>query len=144
MSTKTFPRGLPAAPPRAGTIPATTTAEWLKMRSLRSTRWFLGGAAVIVLLMAFLESDDGDPTTLSAVPVVMSAVNYFVQYVLAALGILTITGEYASRSITATMACTPSRARILAAKALVVLGTVLVTGLLVTSLGVLVTAVRMD
>jgi ABC-2 type transport system permease protein len=144
MTIQTLPRNLPAAPPRAGTVPASTAAEWLKLRSLRSTWWFLGGSAVIVLLMALLESDDGDPTTVSAVPVVMSAVNYFVQYVLAGFGIVTITGEYASRSITVTMACTPSRTRILAAKALVVLGTVFVTGLVVTGLGVLVTAVRMD
>jgi ABC-2 type transport system permease protein len=144
MTTETFPRNPTAELPRAGTTPATTAAELLKMRSLRSTRWFLGGAVAIVLLVALLESDDGDPTTLSAVPVVMSAVNYFVQYVLAAFGIVAITGEYASRSITATLACTPSRARILAAKSLVVLGTVLATGLLVTGLGMVVTAVRMD
>ncbi|WP_129787927.1 ABC transporter permease subunit [Promicromonospora panici] len=117
-------------------------SEWIKLWSLRSTWWYLGGAAAIVVLTSLLEPGDGDPTTPNSVAPVLGAVSYFVQYVLAAFGIVAITGEIATRSITVTMACTPRRTRIMIAKALVVGGVVLVTSLLVTGGGLLLTAVR--
>ena len=67
-----------ATVPPASTLVSTAAAEWWKLRSLRSTRWFLGGAALLMLLMALLESNDGDPTRIQAVPVAMNAVSYFV------------------------------------------------------------------
>ena len=117
-------------------------AEWIKVWSLRSTWWYLGGSAAIVLLMSLLESGDGDPATLGAVDPVLAAVSYFVQHVLAVFGIVAITGEIATRSITVTMACTPRRTWIMVAKALVVGGVVLVASLLVTGGGLMVTAAR--
>lgn len=117
--------------------------EWIKLRSLRSTWWYLGGSAAIVVLTGLLESGDADPTTPDAVAPVLASVAYFVQYVLAAFGIVAITGEIATRSITVTMACTPRRTRIMVAKALVVGAIVLVASLLVTGGGLLLTAVRL-
>lgn len=117
-------------------------AEWIKVWSLRSTWWYLGGSAAIVVLMSLLESGDGDPATLDAADPVLAAVSYFVQYVLAVFGIVAITGEIATRSITVTMACTPRRTWIMVAKALVVGGVVLLTSLLVTGGGLVLAAAR--
>lgn len=128
--------------PRAATVVATASAEWLKLRSLRSTWWFVGGALAIMALVGSLEADDGDPATRTAVPVVVQTVAYFVQYLLAMLGMLVVTGEFASRAITVTIACTPSRARVLVAKAVVVFGAVLVAGLSTAVLGVVVVGAR--
>jgi ABC-type transport system involved in multi-copper enzyme maturation permease subunit len=133
-----------ATVPPAPTLASTAAAEWWKLRSLHSTRWFLGGAALLMLLMAVLESNDGDPTTIQAVPVAMGAVNYFVQYILAAFAMLAITSEFATRSITVTLACTPSRTRVMLAKTAVAGSVVLVTGLFVTGLGVVAGAARFD
>ena len=130
--------------PPAATLASTAAAEWWKLRSLRSTGWFLGGATMIMLLMAMLESNDGDPTTYQAVPVAMAAVSYFVQYILAAFAMLAITSEFATRSITVTLVCTPSRTRIMLAKTAVVGSVVLVAGVLVTGLGVVAGATRFD
>lgn len=118
-------------------------AEWIKLWSLRSTWWYLGGAAAVVALTSLLESGDGDPTTADAVTPVLGAVSYFVQYILAAFGIVTITGEIATRSITVTMACTPRRTRVMVAKAIVVGGVVLVASFLMTGGGLLLTAARL-
>jgi ABC-2 type transport system permease protein len=117
-------------------------AEWIKLWSLRSTWWYLGGAAAIVVLTSLLESGDGDPTTPNAVAPVLGAVSYFVQYVLAVFGIVAITGEIATRSITVTMACTPRRTWIMVAKALVVGGVVFVASVLTTGGGLVLTAAR--
>ena len=120
----------------------TIAAEWIKLWSLRSTWWYLGGAAAVVVLTSLLESGDGDPTTPDAVTPVLGAVSYFVQYVLAVFGIVAITGEIATRSITVTMACTPRRTRIMVAKALVIGGVVFVASLLMTLGGLVLTAAR--
>jgi ABC-2 type transport system permease protein len=133
-----------ATVPPAATLASTAAAEWWKLRSLRSTRWFLGGAALLMLLMAVLESNDGDPTTIQAVSVAMAAVNYFVQYILAAFAMLAITSEFATRSITVTLVCTPSRTRVMLAKTAVVGSVVLIAGVLVTGLGVVAWATRFN
>ncbi|MBE1878433.1 hypothetical protein [Myceligenerans pegani] len=123
---------------------AAVATEWIKLRTLRSTWWFLGGAATLMLLLALLESDNGDPTSVQALAPAMSGVSYFVQYVLAGFGMVAITGEFASRSITVTLACTPSRTRVLASKALVVGVTAYVTGVLASAGSLLVAAARFD
>ncbi|MEQ7006154.1 hypothetical protein ABN028_08120 [Actinopolymorpha sp. B17G11] len=128
--------------PPAATVASTAAAEWIKLRSLRSTWWFVGGSAAIMALVAMLESDDSDPATVLAVSVATAALSNFLQYTLAAFAMLAITGEFATRSITVTCACTPSRTRVMLAKALVVGSTVLLVGTGVAVLGVGVAAVR--
>ena len=49
------------APPAAATTAATAAAEWLKLRSVRSTWWFVGGATAVMLLTTSLEVDEGAP-----------------------------------------------------------------------------------
>ena len=133
-----------ATVPPAATLVSTAAAEWWKLRSLRSTRWFLGGATLVMLLMAVLESNNGDPTTIQAVSVAVAAVNYFVQHILAAFAMLAITSEFATRSITVTLVCTPSRTRVMLAKTAVVGSVVLIASMLVTGLGVVAGATRFD
>jgi len=128
--------------PPIATTASTAAAEWTKLRSLRSTWWFVGGSVALMLLVATLEADDGDPSTVLAVPVATSALLYFVQYALGAFAMLTVTGEFASRTITVTFACTPSRTRVMLAKTVVACGTVLLVGTGVAALGVVVAAAR--
>jgi ABC-2 type transport system permease protein len=141
-ATPSLPSAATPSFPPAATVASTAAAEWIKLRSLRSTWWFVGGSAAIMALVAMLEPDDGDPSTVLAVPVATAALSNFWQYTLAAFAMLVITGEFATRSITVTFACTPSRTRVMLAKALVVGATVLLVGTGVAVLGVGVAAVR--
>ncbi|MBM6403284.1 hypothetical protein JQN72_03360 [Phycicoccus sp. CSK15P-2] len=129
-------------PPPAATTMSTAAAELLKVRTLRSTWWFCGGSAALLVLVALLETDDGDPGTVQSVVVVTGGVLYFVQYVLAAFAMLMMTAEFASRSITVSVVCTPVRSRVVVAKALVAAGTVSGLGLAVVTVAVLVAAAR--
>ncbi|MUL43215.1 hypothetical protein FZ103_18930 [Streptomonospora sp. PA3] len=131
-------------PLRGATTGPAVLAELHKLATVRSTWWFTGGAAAAMLAIALLASDDGDPATALAVPIATQAVSNFVQFILGALGIVGVTGEFASRSITVTFACTPSRTRVMVAKALVVGGAVFAAGFAVAALGVGVAAVRFD
>ena len=132
------------APPAAATTTATAAAEWLKLRSVRSTWWFVGGATAVMLLTTSLEVDEGAPAGVQSVSVATMTVVNFVQYILLALGILAVTNEFANRSITVTVMGTPSRVRVMLAKALVVGGVVFVVGTAVVGLGVGVAAARFD
>ncbi|SOD63167.1 ABC-2 family transporter protein [Streptomyces zhaozhouensis] len=97
-------------------------AEWIKFRSLRSTLWV---AAVATLLpapgaafVAATESLQPDDTVLGgsltlAVPALMLA---------AVLGALVVCGEYGSGTMRATVAATPRRGTVLAAKATLLAG----------------------
>ncbi|MFD9864052.1 ABC transporter permease subunit [Streptomyces alboflavus] len=91
--------------------------EWTKFASLRSTRWTTAAVglvtvagAVFVGLSGSLQSDDtvlGGSLTLSVVSLMIAGV----------VGALTICGEYASGTVTSTLAAVPRRGRVLAAKA---------------------------
>lgn len=120
------------------TIPV--KAEWLKLRSVRSTWWFAGGALVTMTVVASLEADDlrargGGPGSVEAASSAMTAVGWL-HFILGSLGLLAITSEYATRSIMVTLACTPSRTRLLLAKTAVVGAAVFVAGVLIAALAV--------
>ncbi|WP_046469415.1 ABC transporter permease [Allosalinactinospora lopnorensis] len=117
-------------------------AEWLKLATVRSTWWFAGGLLAILLAMAVL--DDGDAASMRSLTVGLAAVSYFGQYLIAAFGLLVITSELATRLITVTFAATPSRGRVMVAKAIVTAIAALVVGAIAASLGmgVAVAAVR--
>jgi ABC-2 type transport system permease protein len=119
-------------------------AEWLKVRSLRSTWWFAGGALLLMLVVAALEADGtardlraagADPGSVEAAAPAETAVAW-VRLVLGSFGMLAMTSEYATRSIVVTLACTPSRTRLLLAKAAVVGAAVFAAGALIAALGV--------
>jgi ABC-2 type transport system permease protein len=103
-------------------------SEWTKLRSLRSTVLSLLAAAVFILGLALLvpsvtvahwpPRDPGealtfDPTTRSLAGV------FLAQLAIGVLGVLLMTGEYATGSIRATFAAVPSRLPVLWAKAVV-------------------------
>ena len=123
-------------------------AEWLKLRSIRSTWWFAGGALLLMLLVSALEADSvardlqavgAEPGSVDGASTAVTAAAW-VRLVLGSFGMLAMTSEYATRSIVVTLACTPSRTRLMLAKAAVVGVAVLAAGVLMTALGVAASA----
>lgn len=117
---------------------AATRAEWTKMRSVRSTMWTLlvaiglavgFGALVGVTQMNSWDTLDPverarfDPTSFS-----LSGL-FLAQIAVGVLGVLVITSEYATGQIRATLAATPQRLTVLAAKAATFVTVVFAVGL---------------
>jgi len=101
-------------------------SEWTKLRTLPSTLWLLLAAAVLVvgggILVCVLQAGNWpphdradiasfDPTAASLTGV------YLAQLVVGVLGVLLITGEYATGAIRVTLAAVPRRLPVLWAKA---------------------------
>ena len=112
---------------------STLRAEWIKFWSVRSTTWsavmlFVLGAGLTALVCAasagWLASSDADESRLSFVTWGMM----FAQITAVVLGALTVTAEYGTGMIRATLAATPRRGPVLAAKGLVLAGTLFVVG----------------
>jgi ABC-2 type transport system permease protein len=116
-------------------------AEWIKLRSLRSSGWTLGAMAVFSIgLAALISASDAhgysglsaadkaswDPTNESLAGTV------FGQLAIAVFGVLAITGEFASGTIRSTIAAAPRRTPTLVAKAVVYGGVALVVGELIS------------
>ncbi|NRQ31127.1 ABC transporter permease [Nonomuraea sp. NN258] len=114
-------------------------AEWAKVWSVRSTWWCLGIAAALMVLTAVTLGAgtatellrDGGPVTPFPVGAPVVSATSFVQFALVAAAMLVITAEYSSGGIRATLQAVPVRGRVLAAKALVVLCVMLVSGVLI-------------
>ena len=103
----------------------TLRAEWTKLRTQQSTAWLLlGGALATVAISVAVDAvthvsnaaSGGDSTKMSLVGV------YLGQLLLATLAIQTITEEYATGMIRLTFTAMPNRMRVLASKALSLLG----------------------
>ena len=103
---------------------ATTRSEWIKFRSVRSGPFTLLGAAVIVVVGAWLlgagnrGSAEASPATFDPVFTVLQGIE-LAQLFVGVLGVITVTGEYTSGLIRGTFVATPQRAQVLAMKALV-------------------------
>ncbi|SMQ71533.1 ABC transporter permease subunit [Agreia sp. VKM Ac-1783] len=102
-------------------------SEWIKLRSLRSTWWSFGIIFAIQIGMAVLFSltatdrfaqISGAEATNAAVSVTTVGL-LFGQLVIAVLGVLVISGEYATGQIRSSFMAVPSRLPVLAAKAIV-------------------------
>jgi ABC-2 type transport system permease protein len=109
-------------------VSAVLRAEWTKARTLSSTFWLLAGAiaATIPLSVAVAAGQNCQPGDCSADPVKMSLAGmYLGQTVMAVLGVLAISGEYAAGMTIVTFASVPKRTRVLGAKAAVLAGLVL-------------------
>jgi ABC-type transport system involved in multi-copper enzyme maturation permease subunit len=129
---------LPRPAGRAGFI-GSVRSEFTKIRSTRSTYWTLLALVVITIGFGALASagaahnvkqlgPDFDPTQRSLFGL------YFGQLVMAVLGVLTITSEYATGMIRTSLTAMPRRGTLFAAKAVVFAAVALVTGL-ITSFG---------
>jgi hypothetical protein len=103
-------------------------AEWIKLRSLRSTYWVLLAAAATAFGLSLLVCtvDAGQWTHMSPGrraafdPMADSLAGFAVaQLLFAAIGVLMMTGEYSSGLIRTTLTAVPARRAVLAAKATV-------------------------
>jgi hypothetical protein len=92
--------------------------EWIKLRSLRSVWWTLaitiaGAVTIATIVGANTRKGTGDVTNNSLAGVSLGLL------ALGVLGVLVITGEFTSGAIRSTLAATPRRTLVLAAKAAV-------------------------
>ncbi|MBP2324033.1 ABC-type transport system involved in multi-copper enzyme maturation permease subunit [Kibdelosporangium banguiense] len=115
-------------------------SEWLKMRSVRSTRFVLAavlGTAVLgmVLAWAWGQTWDGmspEGRTRLTSGSIEDTTAPLIQLCLAVLGVLAITGEYSTGLIRTSLTVAPRRVTVLGAKAAVAAVVALLAGLLVT------------
>ena len=101
-------------------------SEWVKLRSLRSTAWTLLVAVVLMIGLGWLAGWDINATWSEHSPheqATFSSVDgtvggfYLAQLAVAVLGVLLVTGEYATGMVRATFAAVPRRLTVLWAKA---------------------------
>ncbi|WP_055480266.1 ABC transporter permease subunit [Sphaerimonospora mesophila] len=112
-------------------------AEWLKIRTLRSTLIVLVVLAVFVGLMALLavyaatawDAMSPEQRSRSAVSDLAPLTEWVASLAMAVLGVLTITGEYGTGMIRTTFAAMPARGVVLTAKAGVVAAVSYISGL---------------
>jgi ABC-2 type transport system permease protein len=109
-------------------------AEWVKLRSVRSTYWLLlvtGGSVVLAAALSLYVAHAWDAATpelrqhMGMSPMDQLGL-IFAQLCMPLLGVLAVSSEYSSGQIRTTLAVEPRRGRVLAAKALVVSAVALV------------------
>lgn len=120
------------------TLPRVIRSEWTKLWSLRSTYWTLLTMIVVSIGFTALGNwgvtsslDKMSPHELADLDPVASSLwgIGLGQLALAVLGALTISSEYSTGGIKATLAAVPQRLHVLTAKAVVFLVTALVAGM---------------
>ncbi len=136
--TLTAPRTA-AAPPRAG-LGRALHAEWIKLWTVRSTGWSVAamvalGAGLTTLVCALVAPDLAAGLTGEPVGAFITWGLLFAQVTAVVLGALTVTGEYGTGMIRATLAATPRRGTVLTAKALVLAAVLFVAGVVTAFLG---------
>jgi ABC-2 type transport system permease protein len=131
------PASQPAGAARFGQL---LLAEWTKLRSVRSTVWSVivfvvvtvGFTSLITGLIAanWSQASPSDRAATVADPVatILGTGLYFGQLVICALGVLTISAEYSTGTIRASLLAVPRRLPMLAAKGVVFALLVLVVG----------------
>jgi ABC-2 type transport system permease protein len=105
-------------------------AEWTKLRTVPSTAWLLLTAVALTVGISALTTSvvkcpascTADTTKLSLTGILLG------QAAVATLAVLVMSGEYGTGMIRLSLAAVPRRTTLLAAKAAVVTGVVLVTG----------------
>ncbi|MFI7635360.1 ABC transporter permease [Nonomuraea sp. NPDC049400] len=124
----------------------TIAAEWIKLRTLRSTWWALGVGVLLSLALTALGAatvisrwDPGRTPDQAAMGIIVAVYVGVIlgQLPLGMLGTMTITGEYASGMIDTTLVAMPSRGRVLVAKAAVLGGAAIAASLLIAVPGYL-------
>jgi ABC-2 type transport system permease protein len=115
-------------------------AEWIKLRSVRSTYGSLLAVVIVTVGVATLAAwatttdDQSTPVTAAELAGVGASLG---QFGLVALAALAITAEFATGSIRTTLAATPARWAVLVAKAAVVGAVAFPAGLVATALATL-------
>jgi ABC-2 type transport system permease protein len=120
------------APPGPG-LGAAVHAEWVKFWTVRSTGWsvaamFVLGAGLTTLVCALAAEDLAAGSTGEPVGAFVTWGMMFAQVTAIVLGALAVTSEYGTGLIRATLAATPHRGTVLAAKGLVLTATLVVAG----------------
>ena len=119
---------LPSAEGRRLRISSVLAAEWIKMRSVRSTGWSVLAMTIISFGVAIIAgitvthqwNTFGLQDRLTFDPTAVSLRGgLFVQLVIGVLGVLVISAEYGTLTIRATLSAVPHRPLVLAAKAVV-------------------------
>jgi ABC-2 type transport system permease protein len=131
-----------------GGLAGAIASEWTKLWSVRTTWWSLLASGLLMAatagqlaIYAGNANTNADPTDDTGVVTVGSVVLGSVeltQFAVLAVALLSITAEYATGTIRSTLQWTPSRTRLLLAKATVVGGVTFVLGLLLGVVGVVV------
>jgi len=105
-------------------------AEWTKLRTVPSTPWLLATTVVLTVAGSAIAASvvKCAATACSADPVKNSLTGVMLgQATIAVLAVMMLTGEYSSGMMRTTLTAVPRRTTMLAAKAAVLTGTVLVT-----------------
>jgi ABC-type transport system involved in multi-copper enzyme maturation permease subunit len=111
-------------------------AEWTKLRSLPSSAWLVSAAVAGTVAAGAAWSASVDAARCPAagcaldLPRLTLAGVWLGQVALAVLGVLAITGEFDTGMVRASLTAVPGRARVLAAKAAVVVAAALAAGTL--------------
>jgi ABC-2 type transport system permease protein len=114
-------------------FPDTLRAEWIKFWTVRSTFWstamlFILGAGLTALVCALAAKDIASGAAGESPGSFVTWGMMIAQVTAIVLGTLVVTSEYGTGMIRATLAATPRRGAVLAAKALVVSSTLFVVG----------------
>ncbi|MFP3466372.1 ABC transporter permease [Leifsonia sp. SIMBA_070] len=96
-------------------------SEWIKLRSLRSSRWMLGmvllaGPAITVPLCAFIAVSGGAGQAVALISSIWLAVG---QILVAVTGVLSMSSEYGTGAIRSSLAAVPARLPVLWSKAVI-------------------------
>ena len=134
-------RAVPGTRRRPG-FAETLAAEWVKFWTVRSTRWslvllFVLGAGLTTLVCWAAASDIAAGATGESPASFLTWGLLFSQLTALALGTLVVTSEYGTGMIRATVTAVPRRGRVVAAKALVLTGVLLVAGTVTAVVGYL-------
>ena len=147
-----------ATPPAAAQVQPTFTGvvrgEWIKLLSLRSTWWALTSTAALMTLASVayamsLNAMADDPALAPGIEQMHGAEIVasgfpFGMLIIAVLGALCITGEYATGMIRSTFAAVPTRLPVLAAKALTLVVLAAAVALVSVTLSYLVTMAQLS
>jgi ABC-2 type transport system permease protein len=119
-------------------LPRAMSSEWIKLKSVRSTRWTValfatmtvGIAALIAVAVSsqWATMNPADKASFNATDASLQGL-VLAQLVIGVLGVLAVTAEYSSGTIRATLAAVPRRVQALSAKALVFAALAAVTAL---------------
>jgi ABC-2 type transport system permease protein len=117
-------------------LPDALHAEWTKLRTLASTWWLLAAAVALTVMVGAAVAAAVQCGPLGCAPVqtgadpakISLAGVYLGQVVVALLAVLAVGGEYGNGMIRVTLAATPRRLVMLAAKAVVVTGWAVAAG----------------
>lgn len=128
------------AAPTSGSLGRTVRSEWIKLVSIRSTWWttlamIVMGAGFTTIVCGVVANDMANGTNGDPPGEYITQGLIFSQISAVVIGSLAVTSEYGTGLIRATLAATPVRSRVLAAKAIVLAGFLFVVGTVTALLG---------